>query len=141
MAPSDVTANLLREVERIRPLLTDNAKSAEANRQLSSAAYDAMYEAGLFAMLAPRAHGGLELHPGEAMRVWEAVTRIDSAAAWNLVMNQAIAAYAAWLPAEGAREIFSDGPATVAGALHPPQSARRVDGGWRVTGHVPFASG
>jgi indole-3-acetate monooxygenase len=56
-------------------------------------------------------------------------------------MNQAIAAYAAWLPAEGARELFKDGPTTVAGALHPPQPARRVDGGWRVTGQVPFASG
>ena len=37
MAPSGVTANLLREVERIRPLLTDNAKSAEANRQMGKA--------------------------------------------------------------------------------------------------------
>ena len=34
-----------------------------------------MYDAGLFAMLAPRAHGGLEVHPVEAMRVWEAVAR------------------------------------------------------------------
>src|SRR3989442_6783948 len=100
-----------------------------------------MYGAGLFAMLAPKAHGGLELHPVETMRVWEAVGHIDPAAEWNLGMNQAIAAYAAWLPAEGAREIFKDGPATVAGALRPPQPARRVDGGWRVTGQVPFASG
>jgi hypothetical protein len=66
-------------------------------------------------MLAPKAHGGLELHPVEAMRVWEAVARIDSAAAWNLVMNQAISAYAAWLPPEGAREVFRHGPATTAG--------------------------
>jgi indole-3-acetate monooxygenase len=141
MDPDDVTARLLREVERIRPVLLDNAASAEANRQLSSAAYDALYEAGLFAMLAPRAHGGLELHPVEAMRIWEAVTRIDSAAAWNLVMNQAIAAFAAWLPADGAQELFRDGPPTVAGALNPPAAATRVEGGWRITGQCPFGSG
>src|SRR3954469_20397976 len=84
-----------------------------------------MHQAGLFAMLAPRAHGGLELHPVEAMQIWEAVARIDTAAAWNLVMNQAISAYAAWLPAEGARELFRDGPPTTAGALHPPGAAGR----------------
>jgi alkylation response protein AidB-like acyl-CoA dehydrogenase len=136
-----VVQNLLEAVERIRPLIEEHAESAEANRQLSSVVYDAMYQAGLFAMLAPKAYGGLELHPVETMRVWEEVARIDSAAAWNLVMNQAISAYAAWLPAEGAREIFRQGPATTAGALHPPGAAVRVDGGWRITGQVPFGSG
>jgi hypothetical protein len=117
MATSDVTMKLLNEVERIRPIIEENATNAEANRQLSSAVYDAMYDAGLFAMLAPKAYGGLELHPVEAMRVWEAVAHTDSAAAWNLVMGQGIAAYAAWLPAERAKELFGDGPATVAGGL------------------------
>lgn len=75
------------------------------------------------------------------MRVWEAVARIDSAAAWNLVMNGTISGFLAWLPADGAREILAHGPTTVAGALFPPQPARRVDGGWRVSGRVPYASG
>jgi alkylation response protein AidB-like acyl-CoA dehydrogenase len=136
-----VTQALLQAVERIRPIIEEHAESAEANRQLSDVVYDAMYQAGLFAMLAPKAHGGLELHPVEAMQVWEAIARVDSAAAWNLVMNQAISAFAAWLPAEGARELFRDGPPTTAGALNPPAAAARVEGGWRITGQVPFGSG
>ena len=141
MATSDVTTNLLSQVEHLRPLIKEHATSAEARRQLSRVVYDAMYDAGLFAMLAPTAHGGLELHPVEAMRVWEAIARIDPSAAWNLVMNQAIAAYAAWLPAAGAQELFRDGPTTVAGALNPPAAATRVEGGWRITGQCPFGSG
>ena len=136
-----MTQALLKAVDRIGPLIEEGADSAEANRQLSGVVYEAMYQAGLFAMLAPKAYGGLELHPVEAMRVWEAVARIDSSAAWNLVMNQAISAYAAWLPAEGAREIFRHGPATTAGAFNPPGTATRADDGWRITGRVPFASG
>jgi alkylation response protein AidB-like acyl-CoA dehydrogenase len=136
-----VAQALLQAVERIRPVIEQHAESAEANRRLSDSVYDAMYQAGLFAMLAPKAHEGLELHPVEAIQVWEAVARIDSAAAWNLVMNQAISAYAAWLPAEGVRELFRDGPPTTAGALNPPAAARRVEGGWRITGQVPFGSG
>jgi alkylation response protein AidB-like acyl-CoA dehydrogenase len=136
-----VVHDLLEAVDRIRPLIKEHADSAEANRQLSGVVYDAMYEAGLFAMLAPKAYGGLELHPVDAMQVWEAVARIDSAAAWNLVMNQAISAYAAWLPPEGAREVFRHGPATTAGAFNPPGTATRADGGWRITGRLPFGSG
>lgn len=141
MVTNQPTADLLQQVARIKPILNEHAASAEANRQLSPVAYDAMYVAGLFTMLAPKTYGGLELHPVETMRVWEAVARIDSAAAWNLVMNQAIASYAAWLPAEGAQELFNNGPPTVAGALNPPAAAMRVEGGWRITGQCPFGSG
>ena len=80
MTTSDVTQNLLDAVDRIRPLIVEEAAHAERDRQLSSAVHHAMYRDGLFAMLAPKAHGGLELHPVECMRVWEAVARIDSAA-------------------------------------------------------------
>ena len=136
-----MTRTLLDAVEEIRPLIQQHAAAAEADRRLGSGVYDAMYGAGLFSMLAPRAHGGLEVHPVEAMRVWEAVARADTAAAWNLVMNQCISAYAAWMSPEGARELFRDGPPTTAGALNPPAAAIRAEGGWRVTGRVPFGSG
>jgi alkylation response protein AidB-like acyl-CoA dehydrogenase len=135
------TQDLLAAVKSIQPLIEAHAAEAEANRQLSSVVYDAMYRANLFAMSAPRARGGLELHPVESMQVWEAIARIDSAAAWNLVMNQGIAAYAAWLPAEGADDLFSQGVPTIAGALFPSGQAIRVAGGWRVTGQVSFGSG
>lgn len=141
MTTIDATADLLQQVDRIRPLIQEHAAEAEANRQLADAVYGAMYDAGLFGMLAPQAYGGLEVHPVEAMQIWEAVARIDAAAAWNLVMNQGIAAYAAWLPEAGARELFRHGPPTVAGALNPPAAAVRVEGGWRVTGQCPFGSG
>jgi alkylation response protein AidB-like acyl-CoA dehydrogenase len=140
-SPTDATTTLLDQVERLRPLIQAHAAEAEANRHLSSVVYDAMVEAGLFGMLAPKAYGGLELHPVETLRVLEAVARIDSATAWNLSMNQLIPAYAAWLSDEGAREIYGDGPTTMAGALNPPAAATRVPGGWRITGQCPFGSG
>jgi alkylation response protein AidB-like acyl-CoA dehydrogenase len=137
----DAITTLLDRVQRIEPIIKEHAADAEANRRLSNAVYDAMYDAGLFAMLAPRAYGGLELHPVDAMRVWEAVARADASAAWNLVMNQAIAGVVAWLPDASAREVMRRGPTTIAGALNPLGTATRVDGGWRITGQWPFGSG
>ena len=138
---SATSRELIAAVERIRPILAEHRSRAEHERQLPQESYDAMVGANLFAMLAPKAYDGLELHPIEVMPVWEAVSRIDSAAGWNLVMNGTVTGFIAWLPAEGAKELLAEGPTTVAGALFPPQPARQVDGGWRVTGQVPYASG
>ncbi len=135
------TQDLLSAVEQIRPVIEMHAAQAETSRRLSSVVYEAMYDAGLFGMLAPKARGGHELHPVECMQVWEAIARIDSAAAWNLVMNQGVAAYAAWLSADGADELFRNGVPTVAGALFPFGKAAKTNGGWRVTGQVSFGSG
>ena len=141
MVTSDVTEHLLSAVDRIRPVIKEGAAGAEADRQLSGEVYDAMYQAGLFEMAAAKARGGLELHPREVMRVLEAVARIDSAAAWNLNMNQLVANFAAWLPAAGADEVYAGGIPTAAGAFHPLATATRDNGDWRITGQVPFASG
>src|SRR3954451_15581728 len=137
----NTTTRLLDAVDALRPILIEDAQKAEVERVPTFAAYQAMYDAELFAMLAPRRYGGFELHPTECMRVWEAVARINASAAWNLVMNQGIANYAAWLPEAGVEELFSNGIPTVAGALNPPAHARRVKGGWQITGQVPFGSG
>lgn len=141
MMSTNTTAELLDAVSELEPVISEQKQSAETARKLSNEVYEAMVEADLFAMLIPKAYGGFEMHPVDAMRVWESVARFDSAAAWNLVMNGTISGFIAWLSADGAQEILGDGPTTVAGALFPPQSAIRVDGGWRVTGKVPFASG
>jgi indole-3-acetate monooxygenase len=136
-----LTETLLRDVESLRPVILEHAQRAKEERQLDASVYKAMEQAGLFAMLAPRRYGGLELHPRACLTVWEAVARIDGSAAWNLIMNQGIAQYAAWLPESGVKELFAEGIPTIAGAFHPPATARRVDGGWRVTGQVAFGSG
>lgn len=136
------STELLEAVERLRPLLEANRDRHEADRCVSREVYDAMADAGLFAMVAPRAHGGLELPLVEVLEVWEAVGRIDPAAVWNLLMNSTVAAgFAALLPDDSAAELYRGGPATLAGALFPPGAAVRVEGGWRVTGRTPFASG
>src|ERR1700759_4771693 len=58
---TDTIETLLQAVEAIRPILLTDAETAEAKRAPTATAYQAMYDAGLFAMLAPRRYGGLEL--------------------------------------------------------------------------------
>jgi alkylation response protein AidB-like acyl-CoA dehydrogenase len=132
---------MLDRVESLQPLIAQHAPKAEADRRLTAEVYAALDKAGLFAMLVPEAYGGMQMYPVDVYRVWEALGRIDTAAAWNVVMNGGLTAMAAWLPQAGADQVFANGPTTIAGALNPPCAAVRDDGGWRITGQVPFASG
>ena len=135
------TETLLQAVENIRPILEANSAKNDADRRLADATYDAMLDAGLFRMLVPRELGGMEIHPVEALKVYEAIAKIDSAAAWNLSMSIGIGAMAAWLSEEGAREIYSTPDAIAAGAFAPPAQAVAVEGGWQITGKAPYFSG
>jgi alkylation response protein AidB-like acyl-CoA dehydrogenase len=74
--------------------------------------------------------------------VIERISAIDSAAGWNLqITGIAGPTTAALLPDEGAREIFSDPNAVIAGGFNPPGAAVAVDGGYKLSGRWPFVSG
>ena len=95
------TDALLESVEEIAVVLRDFGSRADAERKLPDAAYDAMLDAGLFGMVAPKEMGGMELHPTDLFAVIEAVARIDSAAAWNLNQASSVAGAVPWLSAAG----------------------------------------
>ena len=134
-------ASALAAVETVRPVLEQHRDWAEANRQLAPEAYRAMIGAGLGRLPLPESHGGSGLRPDELLTVWEALARIDPAAAWNLLMTSGNMTMVGPLPEEGLAEVFATGPTTIAGALNPPLTGTRVDGGWLVSGGSPFASG
>jgi alkylation response protein AidB-like acyl-CoA dehydrogenase len=102
---------------------------------------NAMREHGLYALWRPKVFGGLEVDPMAAFRVFEEVSRIDSAAGWNLVVSCSFDCVGAWFSDEGAREIFGHPDVILAGAFFPARKAVPVDGGYLVTGQTPFMSG
>jgi alkylation response protein AidB-like acyl-CoA dehydrogenase len=134
---------LLAEVERIRPVIARYADQAEADRQLPHAVYSAMIDAGLVRMMAPKKAGGYEFHACDAFHVWEAVSRVDSAAGWSLQIAAAAAAAVPMLPEAGGEEVYRDLGADTIFAIpfFPMMAATRVDGGFRITGHGRIASG
>jgi alkylation response protein AidB-like acyl-CoA dehydrogenase len=130
------------QVERILPLIREHAEAAERDRRLSPAVVDAMRDAGLFRMFLPVQYGGAEVSLADGLEVIERIAQVDSAAAWNLQIAAVNAATTgALLPTEGADEIFADPNAIVAGGFNPPGAAVPVEGGYRLTGRWPFASG
>src|SRR5262249_38737440 len=79
--------------------------------------------------------------PVEGVRLFEELATIDSAGAWVAMLAAAGAWLTILLPPEGGDELLADPRAVINGSLFPPLAARRVEGGYRVSGQTSFARG
>ena len=134
---------LLSAVEGISKVVAANAELAETARTLAPAVVEALRGSGLTRMKSPRAVGGAEAHPVDQMDVIEAMTMVDPAAAWSMLITSAVTGGAlSWLPDEAVREMLADGSfPLMAGSLRPGGSATPVEGGYRISGRWSWGSG
>jgi indole-3-acetate monooxygenase len=136
--------DLLASVDAVEEVLTDHAREAEELRTLPRECVEAMREAQLFAIAAPRDVGGLEVDPLTQMEIIEAVTRLDTSSGWTLMIGahgtQVIGAFAS--DAACAR-VFGGDRWPIAGSQITPFGGtfECVPGGYRITGRWSFASG
>jgi indole-3-acetate monooxygenase len=146
-AGRDVTSDAppvdyLARVAALAPLITGSIDEIERDRRLPPPLVDAMLEAGLFRLLVPRPLDGGEIDPVGYLRVIEAVARLDASTAWCLCQTAVCGMVGAYLAPEAAWEIFGRDPrAVLAWGAGPGGRATSVEGGYRVTGTWPFASG
>jgi alkylation response protein AidB-like acyl-CoA dehydrogenase len=141
MATTAVGPSLLESVKEIAPIIRENAAASERERRLSDQSVEAMKRAGFFRMTKPRAYGGMEVDALTAIQVYEEVSRVDASAGWNLFLTSSAIVFGNWMPDECVAELLADPDGIWAGALFPPGKAIPVDGGYRITGRWPFASG
>ncbi|MCL7423441.1 MAG: acyl-CoA dehydrogenase family protein [Methylobacter sp.] len=134
------TDTLLRAVREIEPIIRQHAPEAERERKLAAPVARAMHQAGLYRLWRPKALGGFELDPISGLRIIEEVSRIDSAAGWNLQIAVAHDMFAPWFGDQAAQEIFH-ADAVPVGAFNPVRKAVPVAGGYRISGRTSFVSG
>jgi alkylation response protein AidB-like acyl-CoA dehydrogenase len=135
------TASPLAALDLLAPRIEETRATSAEERRLPDELARAMAEAGLFALLVPRALGGLELDPLAAADVVEAASRIDGSVGWAVMIGAQSAWHAAFLPPPVAERVLGRPAATLAGVLRPGGRAVPVDGGYRVSGRWGFASG
>ncbi|MCD2172190.1 acyl-CoA dehydrogenase family protein [Rhizobium sp. C4] len=96
---------------------------------------------GVYRAFVPKRFGGDELAPQDFCRLIEEISTADASAGWVASFGVS-ATYLAALPKETYAAIYGADPNTVfAGAMFPPQPARRVEGGLEVSGRWPWGSG
>ena len=139
----NTTSSLVERARALQPLVRERAAAAERAVAPDADVVLAMADAGLFAMGVPLSLGGAEADPLTTIATIEAIAEADGATGWVLMIGvETTGNGAACLAQETAQDVVVDHPSVViCGALNPVAIARQVEGGFRVDGRWPFASG
>lgn len=126
---------LLKEIAAAAP-------QAEQDRTMSAAVVDKLRDAGIFRMMVPKRYGGDDLSPEQVCAVIEELATADGAAAWTAMVGVGFNVMLARCPRELADEVYGKDPNTqLRGAFAPMGKAKKVKGGYQLSGRWPFASG
>jgi alkylation response protein AidB-like acyl-CoA dehydrogenase len=133
---------LLDQIDELAPEIAARAAEIEAGRRIPPDLVETLRSIGVFRMLVPRSHGGLELELPAALEVIGALGRIEGSVGWTVMIGSGGAIFAALLQRDMYDRVYRNGPDTIlAGSMQPAGTAEAVPGGWRVNGRWPFASG
>lgn len=141
MAISD-TVTPIEAARALGPLIRECAEEIEQERRLPSRLVAAIANAGLFRLLVPRELGGDGAGPLTFLRLVEAISEVDGATGWCVMIGGGLGMFAGLLPETAAQEIYGSDPAAItAGTFRANGVATAVEGGYRVSGQWPMASG
>ena len=139
---------LLATAEEMLPEIRAAAADIDEARRLPEWLAGKLSAAGFFHLLTGREHGGLAADPVAAAKVIEILSTASPSVGWvTMILATASFWTVRMVPEEVRREIFADvspkdiQPTVIAGTLVPHGRALRVEGGWRLNGQWPFASG
>lgn len=132
--------DFVRAAAALGPEIRASADDTERGRDVTSALLDKLIDARLFDLVLPRSIGGVEADIETMVRVIEAISNHDGATGWAVGIGLGTSVVSAFVDDSTAREIFTP-RAIIGGPMAPNGRAVPVDGGYRVTGRWPFASG
>lgn len=140
---TETRQQLLEAAQTIGPALTEQAAIDEDHSTLSPKTVRLLEEAGMFRLKLPATLGGAEADPATQILVLEELAYANTAASWcTMVGATALALPGAFLPNEAVETMFADGRVPRGAVVAMPIGKTEiVDGGYRLSGRWPFASG
>ena len=141
--PKDAAAAIIDEIRALGPGLAARAPEFEAGRRMPLDVVQTLKDLGVFRMYAPRSVGGLELDFPDTLEILTALAQVDGSLGWVAMIGAGSVPFLSRLPRATFDALFDRfGPdLIVAGSAAPHGLAEQVEGGLKVTGRWPFASG
>ena len=135
LSPASDLKGRLARVESFAPQVRAARDEMDRQAQLPLPLLKEMLDAGLFRLWLPEELGGYSVDPPIALKVIEAMARIDGSAGWCMGPGNVSGIFAAYLPETAAREIYSgDWLMNGAGSIAGSGTAIPVEGGYRLNG-------
>ena len=135
-------AEAVARARALVPAVRAAASEAEVQRRIPPSLLAAFREAGLVRMLTPRRFGGHALGFDAFIAATMELARADASVAWCFAFLNIHAWLLAGFPEQAQVEIWTADPdMTIATITIPAGQVRVVDGGYRLSGTWPWASG
>jgi 3-hydroxy-9,10-secoandrosta-1,3,5(10)-triene-9,17-dione monooxygenase len=136
-------AAMLARAKAMVPQLRERAAATEALRRLPPETERELHEAGLFRILQPKRVGGSEFDYVALIDFAEAIGLADASAAWNLANLSSHHLMLGMFDPRAQDKVWKqDADVLIASSfVFPAGRARRVEGGYVLSGRWPFSSG
>src|SRR5712672_3532516 len=140
---ADGHAAMVARARALIPTLRERASMTEEVRRLPAETERDLHDAGLFRIVQPKRVGGSELDYVALVDCADALGQADASVAWNFA-NLASHHWMLGMFDPRAQDAVwkKNADALIASSfIFPAGRARKVDGGYRLSGHWPFSSG
>ena len=133
---------LLAGIRELAPIIKRRAAEIETERRVPQDLLEALKSLGVFRIFIPYSRGGLELDLPRGLEIIEALATIDGSVGWTAMIGSGSHLFAPLLPHETYDQVYrAEADVMLAGSIQPVGTAEETEGGWRVSGRWPFASG
>ena len=142
-ADAPTREELLGRAWDLLPALRERAPRAEALRRMPDETLRDFHETGLFRMIQPARVGGSELELGFLVEIGSVIGRACASSAWSLINLGCHHWMLAMFPPKAQEELWNISlDVLIASSLiFPAGKAKRVKGGYELSGRWPFSSG
>ncbi len=143
MTGTSAHAELWARAQALLPALKERARRSEELRRIPDETLRDFHDAELFRIHQPRRIGGAELEFEAVVTFGALLARACASTAWNWVNFTAHHMMLGMFPAQAQDEIWGRSPDTLIASsfVFPAARAKKVKGGYEISGRWPFSSG
>jgi 3-hydroxy-9,10-secoandrosta-1,3,5(10)-triene-9,17-dione monooxygenase len=133
---------VLARVRALTAGIRDGAAAAEEARTVPQETIDGLLAAGITRILIPPQYGGYGLSLDTWFEVVREIGKADASHAWCASLMIHHPHYLSQFPEAAQKAVWADGiDISIAASIQPVGRVTPVEGGYRVSGEFPFASG
>jgi 3-hydroxy-9,10-secoandrosta-1,3,5(10)-triene-9,17-dione monooxygenase len=133
--------DIIARIRKLAPEISARALSAEKANRVPAETMDALRDTNVFRMMQPKRFGGYEYGPAELAQVGFELGRACGSTGWCGTLAVCFGWMTAFFPLEAQQEVWDDTNNLLAVSYTPSPKVEVVDGGIKLTGSWPWASG
>lgn len=133
--------DILARIRKLAPDIGARAAMAEKAKRIPSETIDALRDTDVFRMMQPKRFGGYEYGPAELAQIGFELGRACGSTGWCGTLAVSFGWMTTFFPLEAQQEVWDDTDNLLAVSYLPTPKVEVVDGGIRITGSWPWASG